>query len=171
MVTWVATGCQVGCSPKHGSTTAPRGFSSSCRGTARGQTPQLARCACTARLNPQKSLGFSRSLASNLWFIMFNLRQWTHQACHCIKPTALKKWLIVPPRTDPCRGPPLRNQTHQERLCFYQLFAYNICIYLHMHLRLSPGFSEGDFFLAHWAHCSGLSTPSGIHWKYVWGVS
>ena len=36
---------------------------------------------------------------------------------------------------DPCRGPPLWNQTHQERLCLYQLFAYNICIYLHMHLR------------------------------------
>lgn len=31
---------------------------------------------------------------------------------------------------DPCRGPPLWNQTHQERLCLYQLFACNICICL-----------------------------------------
>ena len=171
MVTWwVSTSCQVGCSPKHGSTTAPRGFSSSCRGTARGRSLQPARCACTARLNPQKSLGFSRSLAclaSNLWFNMFNLRQWTHQACHCIKPTALKKWLIVPPRTGSF------HETYRKWIrvevplceirrtksgcvsisCLRVTFAYALPI-------VTPGFSEGDFFLAHWAHCSGLSTPS-----------
>ena len=160
MVTWwVSTSCQVGCSPRR--VVFPRPAVGPHGAEPRSRRDVPARRDSILR----KAWGFLE-----VWHPICGS---TCSTCGSgptrlvIKPTALKKWLIVPPGTGSF------HETYRKWIrvevplceirrtksgcvsisCLRVTFAYALPI-------VTPGFSEGNFFLAHWAHCSGLSTPS-----------